>query len=140
MTLPLLETEIKGECPGDFEFVVSVPLGERGVLYVHHPERGWELPGGKVEDGESPVEAAGREFVEETGLEPRGLTPVAGMRDVFDDGSTEGTAVACRAEGDPVPGGGMVDAAWLEAVPDDLSFPRGLYLRLVELARSAVQV
>ena len=29
----------------------------------------WEFPGGKVEDGESPVDALVREFFEETGME-----------------------------------------------------------------------
>jgi 8-oxo-dGDP phosphatase len=32
--------------------------------------RGWEIPAGRVEDGESPEEAAAREAVEETGWRP----------------------------------------------------------------------
>ncbi len=36
-------------------------------LLTKHKDRGYEFPGGKVEDGESPEEAAKREVLEETG-------------------------------------------------------------------------
>jgi len=36
-------------------------------LLTRHPRRGWEFPGGKVEEGETPEEAARREVYEETG-------------------------------------------------------------------------
>lgn len=36
-------------------------------LVARHEERGWELPGGTVEPGESPLEAGVREFEEEIG-------------------------------------------------------------------------
>jgi 8-oxo-dGTP pyrophosphatase MutT (NUDIX family) len=49
------------------------------VLMVHrHPERQfypncWDLPGGHVEGGEAPVDAARRECLEEIGVTVRGL-------------------------------------------------------------------
>jgi 8-oxo-dGTP diphosphatase len=39
------------------------------VLLVHHPVRGWVPPGGQVEPGETPREAARRELREETGVD-----------------------------------------------------------------------
>ena len=39
------------------------------VLLVHHPWRGWVPPGGQVEPGETPREAARRELCEETGVD-----------------------------------------------------------------------
>ena len=34
------------------------PMGEGGeVLFVEHPERGWEIPGGHVEEDEGPEKA-----------------------------------------------------------------------------------
>lgn len=38
------------------------------LLLVRHKKRGWEIPGGKVEMGERPVEAALRELAEESGV------------------------------------------------------------------------
>jgi 8-oxo-dGTP pyrophosphatase MutT (NUDIX family) len=75
------------ELPGGERFehhVVRMPAEASGVV-VHDPERGvlllwrhrfvtdswgWELPAGRVDPGESPVEAAAREVLEETGWRP----------------------------------------------------------------------
>lgn len=53
-------------------------INERGRGY----EEGWNIPGGKIEDGEYPIQAAIREVFEETGveLEPGELTgPIQSM-------------------------------------------------------------
>lgn len=82
---------------------VELPNGERfeyhavripnpaAVTVVYEPERGvlllwrhrvvidawgWEVPGGEVNEGESPAEAAARETREETGWEPGPLKPL----------------------------------------------------------------
>lgn len=45
--------------------------GERLLVFEHpeHPEAGIQVPGGTIEEGESPREAVEREAAEETGLE-----------------------------------------------------------------------
>ncbi|SIS78101.1 NUDIX domain-containing protein [Alicyclobacillus vulcanalis] len=57
-----------------------------GCLWVCHRARGWELPGGKVERGEAPDEAASREVFEESGALVDGLTWIAQYAIVLRDG------------------------------------------------------
>jgi 8-oxo-dGTP pyrophosphatase MutT (NUDIX family) len=81
--------------------VVRMPAGATGVVVVDEErgvlllwrhrfitdEWGWEVPAGKIDDGESPAEAAAREVLEETGYEPGPLihlceySPVSGVGD-----------------------------------------------------------
>ena len=42
---------------------------KREILLIKGPLRGWEMPGGQVEEGESLKEAAIRETKEETGID-----------------------------------------------------------------------
>lgn len=44
----------------------------------------WEIPGGKIEEGERPQEAAARECLEETGIECRQLQVLAGYHPGMD--------------------------------------------------------
>lgn len=41
---------------------------ETGILFVRKRNAKWNLPGGRVEQGETPLQAAMREMAEETGL------------------------------------------------------------------------
>jgi 8-oxo-dGTP pyrophosphatase MutT (NUDIX family) len=50
----------------------AVVVGTRGtVLHIHRRTGAWLQPGGHIEDGELPCDAAVRETVEETGLRVR---------------------------------------------------------------------
>ncbi|KZE50694.1 ADP-ribose pyrophosphatase [Rossellomorea marisflavi] len=45
-------------------------LNEKGeILLINGPRRGWEMPGGQVEEGESLTDAAIRETKEESGID-----------------------------------------------------------------------
>ncbi|QSO49167.1 NUDIX domain-containing protein [Alicyclobacillus mengziensis] len=47
--------------------VLVFPIFDGHVIWVRHPRRGWEVPGGKLEPGETPEDAAIREVFEESG-------------------------------------------------------------------------
>lgn len=48
--------------------VLAFPFTADGMLlWVQHPQRGWEVPGGKVDPGETPLQSLHRELLEETG-------------------------------------------------------------------------
>ena len=49
----------------------------------------WELPGGKVNFGEDPKEALIREFIEETGLSTKAVTPVRVFHYVTKEGTLQ---------------------------------------------------
>ncbi|MGJ5711639.1 RNA deprotection pyrophosphohydrolase [Staphylococcus auricularis] len=51
----------------DGKHVLIIPLWEGQYLFTQHKERGIEFPGGKVEKGETSMQAMHRELYEETG-------------------------------------------------------------------------
>jgi len=81
-------------------------LNEAGeVLLVHTIKKGrnrWEFPGGKVDEGETPREAAIRETFEETGVTIRNTEYVCTRRLHTDDDYWEvWYYVACDYRGNP---------------------------------------
>lgn len=57
----------------DARHVLIFPFWHGKLLFTRHRERGIELPGGKVEPGESSLAAAVRETYEETGAVLNGI-------------------------------------------------------------------
>ncbi|KRE64800.1 NUDIX hydrolase [Paenibacillus sp. Soil750] len=56
--------------PKHFLSAAAIVLNERNeILLIKGPERGWEMPGGVVEEGESLIHAAIRETKEESGID-----------------------------------------------------------------------
>jgi mutator protein MutT len=79
----------------------------------------WAFPGGKIEDGETPQQAAVRESKEETGIEPGNLTWI----DFADNGDVEFTTFLSRTEKtDPVLNDEHTAFVWadLSSLPEPL--------------------
>jgi len=126
---------------GTLLVVAGAALRAGRLLLTRRPDGGahaglWELPGGKVEPGETPEEALGREWKEELGVDVdlAGVEPLA-----FASGAPHGRHVtllffrvpSMRGEPEPV---GVAEVRWTS--PDEaLALPllpadRGLVERL----------
>ncbi len=97
-------------------------------VVVRHRDRGWELPGGRVESEESAETAARREFSEETGRRLVDARPVHERR----RGGATGTTFEARlgpAEADPGRDDQIVDWRLVRRLEDvaPLSFPDDPY-------------
>ena len=85
----------------------------------------WNVPGGKIAAGESAEQAAVRECIEETGIEPRAVKE-AGLLEFYfpESNSWDNTCTVFTAEefsGELVPTGEECDAHWVsfDSIPYD---------------------
>lgn len=108
--LALTDVEIPGERRFEHH-VVRMPAAAAGTV-VHDPDRGvlllwrhrfttdtwgWEVPAGRIDEGETPAEAAARETLEETGWRPG---PVRHLTTYFPhNGSSDATFHLFAADG-----------------------------------------
>lgn len=97
-------------------------LGRVLLIKENYERRRWSLPGGAVEDGETPEEAAVRETCEETGVSVR-IEHLVGSYG-FDNGFTAWAFRCSIVHGDPaVPSSGEIaEVRW--CAPSNLPTPR----------------
>ena len=103
-----------------------VAMKDGKFLMVHNTERnGWEMPGGKIEQGETVEDAAKRECLEESGYD----VEIIGRRNI-------GYCDVCACTlGEKVSDGEM-ESQLFDSLPRELSFDTGEYEDVIAWARS----
>lgn len=115
----------------DVEDIQTAPF----IMVRSKKRGGWEMPGGGMEEGETPIGSAEREFLEETGrylITDESLSvPYKGGRVFF--GVTNRNAVRDPIEHE------ISDVSWFKKLPEDLAYPLEEYVPLIEMGRSMIK-
>jgi 8-oxo-dGTP pyrophosphatase MutT (NUDIX family) len=113
-------------------FVYAIAFSGRKFVMVRSRKRGlWEMPGGEVEEDETPEEAIGREFEEETGMK----------LEIISKRSIDGGAVFFGyARGWPKRISPEIARVELfDRLPANLAFPRKEYETMLQEAREILK-
>lgn len=118
---------------GKEPFAYAIAFQDDEFVMVRHRGRAWEMPGGRLEEGESFEHAAVREFSEETGmaLEPVGVLDVEGGKVVV--GLVHSRCCA------PSPSDEIAEVRVFKELPEELSFPLVEYADMLVQAKHVVE-
>src|SRR5699024_1147895 len=108
-----------------YKYVVVLSEYEgRHVLVRQHHCTTWEAPGGKIDGGETPLEAARRELYEETGALEADLTPLVDYTASDDSSSANGVVFLAiiHSLGD-LPAYEMAELRTFDEIPTNLTYP-----------------
>ncbi len=120
--------------------VIAARCGD-GWIYVRHRDRNtWEIPGGHIEENETPDQAASRELMEETGACEFSIDCIA-TYSVYQDGTT-GYGRLYLADVQrigPVPDlSEIAEVKIMEGLPSNLTYPY-IQTRLFEKINSQLE-
>ena len=106
--------------------VIAARHGEQNIFCMHRDRNTWECPGGHIETGETPMQAAERELFEETGCRADMLESVC-LYSVRINGSAPTYGMLLRAQvsqmGALPDGYEMACVKLFDSLPDAWTYP-----------------
>ncbi len=112
------------------KYVYVIAFRGAEFLMVRHARRAWEMPGGKVDAGETAEEAACREFREETGYGVSSLEVIEAEEGGLVYRGRVGEKLDLIPDADEI-----AEVGFFGELPENLSFPRVEYRRMLDAAR-----
>jgi len=116
-------------------FVYAIAYSGDKFVMVRNRNRGWEMPGGDVEPGETPEDAIEREFEEETGMEIEivSCADLPGGRAFFGVvGTDSGTSDSSERK---ISEDAIAEVSFFRELPEGLSFSRKEYETMLQESR-----
>ncbi len=130
---------------GRYKFAVILARHRGKWVFCRHRARDtWEMPGGHIEPGETPLDAARRELYEESGAADFSIRPIFDYWACDEPHEAEAITWAngqvfladIRALG-PLPDSEMAEVRLFDALPENLTYPdimRGLFPLVMDYA------
>lgn len=117
---------------------------DKWVLCLHKRRQTWEVPGGHVEEGETPFEAAKRELYEETGAIDYDIVPVWDYQAFTEDGTfhNNGRVYFARIRAfDRLPENSeMIEVGFFDTLPENVTYNRdGMFYMLQRAEKYAYE-
>lgn len=107
------------------DFVAIIAFKNNSFLLIKNEERGWEFPGGNIED-ESAIKAVKREFEEETGFSLKEIDLIhETKKGYFYKGKVSGKTGEDSE----------FETRFFNKLPDNLSFSKKEYKKILEIAK-----
>ena len=104
--------------------VVFSRMNGRWLFSRHRRRDTWETPGGHIERGETPLQAARRELYEESGAARFTMVPVCDYWAADDEGSSVGRVFLAEIEElGALPDSEMAEVRAFDDLPDEVTYP-----------------